>query len=33
MEFVAGELAKRLAADMHGEGRRRVVKELLGVVI
>ena len=33
VEFAAGEVAGRLAADMHGERRRRVVEELLGVIV
>ena len=33
VEFAAGEFAGRLAADMHGEGRRRGVEELLGVIV
>ena len=33
MEFAPGEIARRLAADMDGEGRRGGVKELLGVVV
>jgi hypothetical protein len=33
MEFPAGEVAGRLAADMHGERRRGVVEELLGMVV
>ncbi len=32
-EFVAGEIAGGLAADMDREGRRRIVEELLGVIV
>ncbi len=33
MEFPAGEIAARLAADMDGERRRGGVEELLGVIV
>ena len=33
VEFAAGEVAGRLAADMHREGRRRGVEKLLGVIV
>ena len=33
VEFPAGEIPARLAADMHGEGRRRGVEKLLGVIV